>query len=118
MAERRPSDDNGAVPVAYLARLPPELRRDMEKLQELLKAADREVLDRFALSTAINQCAIISQKTTLVEVALQRGDTTGSGTCLNTGAVLQQLCRDLLEEKERENVEEAQAALRNKRAAR
>ena len=117
MVERRPSDDNGAAPVADLARLPPELRRDMEKFQELLKAADSDVLDRFALSTAINQCAIISQKTTLVEVALQRGDTTGTGTCLNTRAVLQQLCRDLLEDTDREHVEEAQTALRDKRAA-
>ena len=46
-------------------------------------------------------------------MALGRGDTTGAGTHMNTEAVLQQLCRDLREDMDREHVEEA---LRNKRA--
>ena len=45
-----------------LSRLRQDLRRDVEKLQELLRRQTARRLAEFALSTN-NQCAIISQKT-------------------------------------------------------
>lgn len=101
------------------AQLREGLRSDLQKLNNLLGKADAGAtgtLDKLTINTAINECAFISKKAAMVQVALERADTEGTGAKINISVAFQHLTADLLAEMEREHVEEAREVLKDKRA--
>ena len=72
-------------------------------------------LDKAAILAFINQCALIANKTSIVQVALECADTDGTGAKINCGMVLQRLSRDLLAEMDAEHVAAARKVLMDKR---
>jgi Ca2+-binding EF-hand superfamily protein len=101
-----------------LKELREDLCSDMVKLQELIMKADTDssgVLDKFAMLAAVNQCTGICKRTAAVEVALECADTTGTGTMININVAMQRMCEELVRDVDREHMEGAQEALRDKR---
>ena len=110
--------DTHAEKAVDLTRLREDLCSDMVKLQELIMKADTDssgVLDKFAMLAAVNQCTGICKRTAAVEVALECADTTGTGTMININVAMQRMCEELVRDVDREHMEGAQEALRDKR---
>jgi Ca2+-binding EF-hand superfamily protein len=103
-------------------RLRADLCGDMGKLRGLLAAAGgggdpAAVLERARILTAINECPTIAKKTDLVQAALERADTDGTGSKMSVATALQQLSQHLLDEMDAAHVAAVQEACKNKRAA-
>ena len=113
-------------------RLREDLRGDMAKLRGLLAAAGggaggggggggagqpAGVLERARILIAVNECPVIAKKTGLVQAALDRADTDGTGAKVSVATALQQLSQHLLDEMDSDHVAAAQEACKGKRTA-
>lgn len=91
-----------AADVEIDARLRDDLRVDILKLKGLL--GENVSLDKVKMYQYINECAVVAQKTAIVQVALECADTDGTGSKLNCSMTLQRLSRDLLADMDAEHV--------------
>jgi len=102
-------------------RLRADLRADMVKLQGLLASADAGAtgaLDKVTIMRVINEnCKAIAERSSLIQLALERADTDGTGSKINLAVAQKQLSKDLLIEMDNENLAAAREALKDKRAA-